>query len=331
VVAVVDQDEELGKSGADSFEADVGSMEGGHSVSSDSFFDVTLGFMSEEQMVSTGSAVDADDMLEDADLNIGSADLARHDLEIIPHASHSFEHGSDGDDAVDSNAVPLSISVPQIVLTSRVTGIVHSVPTPYGCVDKGYTHIYILHIVYWSAVGSGASIVSIMEGVSLFGATPRLSVIPAGGFVIPASHITSDVPSVVDETLMPEEVHAQGFVESESAVDLGAIPGTSDDVDSAVDHGTQPGGTNASVADVPADSEHLNNIGEFEFCTPCILLMIACCIHIYIYIYLDLVMPHQMFRGLDYIGWYVLIDLVTSCSCHSIDLVDIVWNVILLT
>ncbi len=148
MVAAVDQDEELGKSGADSFEVDVGSMEGDHSVSSDSFFDVISGFMPEEQMVSTGSVVDADDMLEDADLNIGSADLARHDLAIIPHASHSFEHGSDGDDVVDSNAVPLSILMPQTVFTSRVIGIVPSVPTPFGYVDKGYTHIYILHIVY---------------------------------------------------------------------------------------------------------------------------------------------------------------------------------------
>ena len=50
-----------------------------------------------------------------------------------------------------------------------------------------------------------------MEGVSLFGATPRLGVIPTGGFIIPTSRITSDAPSiagfpVVGEIFMPEEV-----------------------------------------------------------------------------------------------------------------------------
>jgi hypothetical protein len=111
-----------------------------------------------------------------------------------------------------------------------------------------------------------------MEGISLFGATPRLSVIPAGGFIIPASRITSDAPSVAgfpvaDEIFMPEEVRAQGFVGSESATDLGVTPEISSNVDSAVDHGVQAEGTSASAAATPADSEHLDNIGEFEFPT----------------------------------------------------------------
>ena len=138
----MDQDEDLGKSMADSFEADVGSTEGGHSSSSDSFFDVTLGFMLDEQMVFAGSAADADDMLEADDSNIGSADLMSHDLAIVPHASHSFGHGRDGDDAADSDVVPLSISVPQTVLTSRVTGMLYSVLIPLSCVGKEYTHVY---------------------------------------------------------------------------------------------------------------------------------------------------------------------------------------------
>jgi hypothetical protein len=54
---------------------------------------------------------------------------------------------------------------------------------------------------------------------------------------------------------MPEEVHAQGFIESESAVDLGVTVGTSGNVDSAVDDGTHPEGSSASMVDVPADSE----------------------------------------------------------------------------
>ena len=59
LTAVADQDEDLGKSVSNSFEADVGSTEGSHFVSSDSFFDVTPGFMSEEQMMFAGSAADA--------------------------------------------------------------------------------------------------------------------------------------------------------------------------------------------------------------------------------------------------------------------------------
>jgi hypothetical protein len=61
-------------------------------------------------------------------------------------------------------------------------------------------------------------------------------------------------------------------------MDLGVILETSSNVDNAVDHGVQPEGTNASAADIPVGSEHLDNIGEFEFLTSCILLVIVCCI-----------------------------------------------------
>jgi hypothetical protein len=77
---------------------------------------------------------------------------------------------------------------------------------------------------------------------------------------------------------MPERVHAQDFMEGEPVVDLRVIPRASSNVDSAVDHGAQTEGANASAADMLVGSEHLENIGEFEFLTSCILLVIVCCI-----------------------------------------------------
>ena len=106
-----------------------------------------------------------------------------------------------------------------------------------------------------------------MEGISLFGATPRLSAISASGFIIPASRITSDAHSVAGEIFMPKEVHAQGFVGSESETDLGVTPEISSNVNNAVDHGMQAKGTSTSAAATPAGSEHLDNIGEFELPT----------------------------------------------------------------
>ena len=132
----------MGRSFAGSFEADVGSIEESHSVSSDSFSDVAPGSMNEEQMASAGSAADADDKLEATELNVESANLTRDDLAIVTHASHSFEYGHDDSDVIDSDAVPLSFSVPQIVLTSGVAGMFHSVPTPLSCVDREYTYTY---------------------------------------------------------------------------------------------------------------------------------------------------------------------------------------------
>jgi hypothetical protein len=108
----------LGKSLADSFVADVGSTEGSHSVSSDSFLDVAPGLMPKEQMMSTGSATDADDMLEANELNIES-----HDLAIVTHARHSFEHERGDSDTADPDAVPLSFSVQQTILTGGVAGM----------------------------------------------------------------------------------------------------------------------------------------------------------------------------------------------------------------
>uniref|UniRef100_A0A2N9GN09 Aminotransferase-like plant mobile domain-containing protein n=1 Tax=Fagus sylvatica TaxID=28930 RepID=A0A2N9GN09_FAGSY len=69
----------------------------------------------------------------------------------------------------------------------------------------------------------------------------------AGGFVIPAGHFTSEDSPVVGGALMPEEIHAQGLVESGSVVDLG--------------HDAPLEGAGASAVDVLAGSDHLENIG----------------------------------------------------------------------
>uniref|UniRef100_A0A2N9GQR7 Aminotransferase-like plant mobile domain-containing protein n=1 Tax=Fagus sylvatica TaxID=28930 RepID=A0A2N9GQR7_FAGSY len=68
----------------------------------------------------------------------------------------------------------------------------------------------------------------------------------AGGFVIPAGHFTSEDSPVVEGALMPEEIHAQGLVESGSVVDLG--------------HDAPLEGAGASAVDVLAGSDHLENI-----------------------------------------------------------------------
>uniref|UniRef100_A0A2N9G3V5 Uncharacterized protein n=1 Tax=Fagus sylvatica TaxID=28930 RepID=A0A2N9G3V5_FAGSY len=117
----------------------------------------------------------------------------------------------------------------------------------------------------FATASSGAPMAYVVEGVSLFGAIPRLSIIAASGFIIPASHITSDPLSiagfpVVGEIFMPKEVRTQGFVGSESATDLGVTPEVCSIVDSAVDHGAQAEGTSASAAATSAGGEHLDNI-----------------------------------------------------------------------
>uniref|UniRef100_A0A2N9GS19 Uncharacterized protein n=1 Tax=Fagus sylvatica TaxID=28930 RepID=A0A2N9GS19_FAGSY len=91
------------------------------------------------------------------------------------------------------------------------------------------------------------SIAHVMEGISLFGVTPSLRAIPAGGFIIPAGHFISEDSPVVEGALMPEEIHAQGLVESGSVVDLG--------------HDAPLEGAGASAVDVLAGSDHLENIG----------------------------------------------------------------------
>uniref|UniRef100_A0A2N9F7G2 Aminotransferase-like plant mobile domain-containing protein n=1 Tax=Fagus sylvatica TaxID=28930 RepID=A0A2N9F7G2_FAGSY len=215
--AAVDQDEELRKSVADSSEVGAESTGEDHSSSDDSFFDSAPDSAPEEQIVSAESTADDDDMLGADDSSMGPAESMEEDLAIIPHAGH----GRDDDSTVDADVDPISFSVPQTVLSSRVTG-------------------------------PDASIAHIMEGISLFGVTPSLRAIPAGGFVISASHLTSETPPVVGGALMLEETHAQGFVESGSVVDLGA--GTADrDVPAE--------GAGASAVDILAGSDHLENIG----------------------------------------------------------------------
>jgi hypothetical protein len=95
-----------------------------------------------------------------------------------------------------------------------------------------------------------------MEGISLFGVTPSLRAIPAGGFVISASHLTSEASPVVGGALMPEETHAQGLIESESVVDLGV---------DAAGHDAPIEDAGVSAVDTLAGSDHLENIGKFEF------------------------------------------------------------------
>ena len=136
----------------------------------------------------------------------------------------------------------------------------------------------------------------VMEGVSLFGATPRLGIIPPGGIIIPANRITSEVPSVgefpvASEISVPEEVHTQGFVRNEFAADLGAASEVCSNINSAISHGAQVEGTSSPAATTPASGEHLDNIGEFEFPTP----SFGDCMQYS----LDLAMPYQMFHGLD--------------------------------
>ena len=95
-----------------------------------------------------------------------------------------------------------------------------------------------------------------MEGISLFGVTLSLRAIPAGGFVISASHLTSEASPVVGGTLMLEETHAQGLIESESVVDLGV---------DVVGHDAPIEDADISAVDTLAGSDHLENIGKLEF------------------------------------------------------------------
>uniref|UniRef100_A0A2N9FRX1 Aminotransferase-like plant mobile domain-containing protein n=1 Tax=Fagus sylvatica TaxID=28930 RepID=A0A2N9FRX1_FAGSY len=215
--AAMDQDEDLRKSAADSSEIGAESTGEGHSSSSDSFFDSAPDSVPEEQIMSVGSTADDDDMPGADDSRIGPVDPMEDDLAIVPHASH----GRDDDNTVDADIDPISFSVPQTVLTSRVTG-------------------------------PNASIAHIMEGVSLFGATPSFRAIPAGGFVISASHLTSEAPSVASGAFIPEEIRVQGLIESESVVDLGV---------STANHSAQVEDTGVSAADMLAGSDHLENIG----------------------------------------------------------------------
>ena len=125
------------------FKADVGSTEGSHSIASDSFSDVAPGSMNEEQMASVVSTADGDEVLKATELNVESADLTKHNLAIVTHASHSFEYSCDDGGVVDSDAMPLSFSVPQMALIGGIVGMSHSVPTSLNCVDGEYTYTYL--------------------------------------------------------------------------------------------------------------------------------------------------------------------------------------------
>ena len=98
----------------------------------------------------------------------------------------------------------------------------------------------------------------IMEGISLFGSTPSFRAIPTGGLVISASRITGETPPAVGGAFVPEGTHVQSLVESESVVDLGI---------SIADHNAPIEDAGAFMADTLAGSDHLENIGEFEFLT----------------------------------------------------------------
>uniref|UniRef100_A0A2N9I0L5 Aminotransferase-like plant mobile domain-containing protein n=1 Tax=Fagus sylvatica TaxID=28930 RepID=A0A2N9I0L5_FAGSY len=212
-VAAVDQDEDMGKSTAGSSETSDEFMGDEHFSSSDSLFDSTPGSLPEDQIVSAGSTADDDDMSEADDSSMGAAGSTEEELVIVPHAGH------DDDIAVDADVDPISFSLPQTVLTRA---------------------------------GSDVSIAHVMEGISLFGVTPSLRAIPAGGFVIPASHLTSEDSPVVGDALMPEETHAQSLVGSGSVVDLGV---------DAADHDTPIEDAGISAVDTLAGSDHLENIG----------------------------------------------------------------------
>ena len=138
----------MGRSSESNFEANVGSTKGSHSIASDSLFDVALGSMNEEQMVSMGSATDGDDMLEATELNVKSANLIGHNLANVTHTSDTFEYGRDDGDAVDSNEMPLSFFVPQMTLTSGIAGMSHSASTSLTCVDSECIYMYIFLMLH---------------------------------------------------------------------------------------------------------------------------------------------------------------------------------------
>uniref|UniRef100_A0A2N9HFG0 Aminotransferase-like plant mobile domain-containing protein n=1 Tax=Fagus sylvatica TaxID=28930 RepID=A0A2N9HFG0_FAGSY len=211
--AAVDQDEDLGKSTAGSSEAGDESMGEEHSSSSASFFDSTPGSLPEDQIVSAGSTADDDTMSEADDSSMGGAGPMEEELAIVPHGDH------DDDSAVDTDADPISFSLPQTVLTRA---------------------------------GFDISMAHVMEGVSLFGVTPSLRAIPAGGFVIPASRLSSEGSPVAGGALVPERTPAQSLIESGSVVDLGV---------DTVSHDAPIEDAGTSAVDASAGSDHLENIG----------------------------------------------------------------------
>ena len=141
--AAVDEGKDLRKSMADIPEVGAESTGGSHSSSSDSFFDSVPGSVPEEQIMSAGSTADDDDMHGADDSSMGPADPMEDDLAIVPHASH----GRDDDSTVDADIDPISFSVPQTVLTNRVTVMLHSFIISLSCVDEEHTHVYPVYCV----------------------------------------------------------------------------------------------------------------------------------------------------------------------------------------
>ena len=138
----VDQTEDLGNSAADSPGIGVESMGEDHSSSSGSFFDSVPDSVPKEQIVSAESTAD-DDMPEDDDSSMGAADSMEEDLAIVPHVSQGY----DDDSTVDADVDPISFSVPQTVLTSRITGMSHSFIISSSSADKEHTHAYLAYCV----------------------------------------------------------------------------------------------------------------------------------------------------------------------------------------
>uniref|UniRef100_A0A2N9FDC5 Uncharacterized protein n=1 Tax=Fagus sylvatica TaxID=28930 RepID=A0A2N9FDC5_FAGSY len=99
--------------------------------------------------------------------------------------------------------------------------------------------------------GFDISMAHVMEGVSLFGVTPSLRAIPAGGFVIPASRLSSEGSPVAGGALVPERTPAQSLIESGSVVDLGV---------DTVSHDAPIEDAGTSAVDASAGSDHLENI-----------------------------------------------------------------------
>jgi hypothetical protein len=137
--AAVDQTVDLGKGAADSPGIGVESTGEDHSSSSGSLFDSAPDPVLEEQMVSAESTAD-DDMPEDDDSSMGAADSMEEDLAIVPHVGQ----GRDDDSTVDADADPISFSIPQTVLTGRVTSMPNSFIIPLSSVDKEHAHSYFV-------------------------------------------------------------------------------------------------------------------------------------------------------------------------------------------
>uniref|UniRef100_A0A2N9H6L9 Aminotransferase-like plant mobile domain-containing protein n=1 Tax=Fagus sylvatica TaxID=28930 RepID=A0A2N9H6L9_FAGSY len=121
--------------------------------------------------------------------------------------------GHDDDSAVDADADPISFSLPQTVSMF-----------PWLMSWKGFLFLVLL---------------------------PSLRAIPAGGFVIPASRLSSEDSPVAGGALVPERSPAQSLIESGSVVDLGV---------DTVSHDAPIEDAGTSAVDASAGSDHLENI-----------------------------------------------------------------------